>query len=210
MEFNKTIQNRKTIREFCDKAIPSKIFEEVIRTGLMAPSHDHKRAWHFIRISDLEMRFKIVEDIERLKSYPIKSLPEGYSLAQKMYFEAMPYQKSMLIKAPELLAVCFEMQRDVVNCNNLYQLNALASVWCCIENMLLTMAANDLMGVTYIPKNQEGLKQALKLPDQYYVSALLAMGYPSTKAERCEQEVIKVKNRIHDNTFHMDKLQKVK
>lgn len=99
-------------------------------------------------------------------------------LAKEMYLQALPVQKRMLLSAPELLVVCFRMRKALKDCETLFDLNSFASVWACIENMLLAMAAEGLYGVTKIPYETAPLKEALGVPDDYEVAAIIPIGYP--------------------------------
>ncbi|NIU82351.1 MAG: nitroreductase, partial [Candidatus Korarchaeota archaeon] len=63
-------------------------------------------------------------------------------------------------------------------CEALYDLNDMASVWMCIENILLAMAAEGLYGVTSVPRETHLLKKILGIPDGYEVAAAIPIGYP--------------------------------
>jgi hypothetical protein len=67
-------------------------------------------------------------------------------LQREMYRKALPVQQKMLVDSPELLVVCFRLRRPLNECETLYDLNNLASVWMCIENILLAMVVEGLYG----------------------------------------------------------------
>jgi len=48
-----------------------------------------------------------------------------------------------MLEAPELLLVCYRMKRSNA-CTSLFELNPLASVWMCIENVMLALADEGL------------------------------------------------------------------
>ena len=114
---------------------------------------------------------------------------------REVYLKALPVQLSMLMEAPMLLAVCFRMKKPLHKCRTLYDLNNFASVWACIANILLAMAAEGLFGVTYVPKETKDLKNILGVPDDYEKAALIPIGYPDYY--RIKQKPVLLENKIH-------------
>lgn len=78
-------------------------------------------------------------------------------------------------------------------------MNCLASVWCCIENILLSLAEHDVLGVTFIPKNTDKVKDILTVPDELEVAAIIPFGYKAKDSKIIEQKEIDLKARIHIN-----------
>ena len=141
---------RRTVREFSPEAIEEAKVRRVLEAGLLAPANTHMRDWDFILVRDMAVRVEIVE-VEGNKDAECYNLDEirsrfGHfpSMAQEVYVYAIPVQKRMILTAPELLVVCFRMPKPVTECRVLYDLNCLASAWCCIENILLAMAGEGL------------------------------------------------------------------
>jgi nitroreductase len=116
-----------------------------------------------------------------------------------MYLKALPVQRRMLLSSPELLVVCFRMKKPLRECKTLYELNDFASVWTCIENILLAMAAEGLYGVTYIPKETLSLKRTLGVPDDYEVATLIPIGYPQEYFVK--QKPVSLQEKIHYNEW---------
>ncbi len=103
----------------------------------------------------------------------------------------------MMLEAPEVLVVCYKM-KPLSESRTLFELNPLASVWMCIENVMLALAAEGLFGCTYTPYDAEELKEALGVPPEYQVAAVIPFGYPTH-----EPEVRKPENL--DERLHIDK-----
>ena len=89
------------------------------------------------------------------------------------------------------------MRKPFKECKTLYDLNNLASVWACIENILLAMATEGLYGVTFITKDTEPLKKLLRIPGDYEVAALIPIGYP--KVYFVKQRPISLQEKLHCN-----------
>ena len=189
------------MREFQQKPVEADKLQRILEAGLKAPTHNHLREWEFILVKDLEQRVKGVEAGARAEDVTDRKRLEGAvrgltdDLQREMYLKALPVQKRMLLSSPELLVICFRMRKPLRECKTLYELNNFASVWTCIENILLAMAAEGLYGVTYIPYETSSLKKILGVPDDYEVATLIPIGYP--KPYEVKQRPALLQNKIH-------------
>lgn len=201
MDFYEVVSSRRTVREFESKPVEKEKMLRILGAGLKAPSHNHMREWEFILVEDFEQRRRIVEEGARAQDgTDAKQMEKALenlsdSLQREMYLEAIPAQKRMLMSSPEVLVVCFKMKKSLKDCKTLYELNNFASVWACIENILLAMAAEGLFGVTYIPHETSVLKRILEVPEDYEVAALIPIGYP--KPYWVKQKPVSLRNKIH-------------
>jgi nitroreductase len=100
----------------------------------------------------------------------------------------------MMLEAPELLIVSYRMI-SLDACRRLFDLNPLASVWMCIENIMLAMASEGLFGCTYTPYDSGGLKRHLGVPEGYEIAAVVPFGYPAAKPEPWDGE--RLEARLH-------------
>lgn len=129
---------------------------------------------------DVDQRKKFVESGAKAENVMnrkrLEKAVEGMTdeLQKEMDLKALPVQKRMLLTSLELLVVCFKMRKTFEECKTLYDLNCFASVWACIENVLLAMAAEGLCGVTFIPHETASLKKMLGVPDDYEVAVLIS------------------------------------
>ncbi len=205
MDFYKVIEKRRTVRNFSDKEVPQEIIYKILEAGIKAPTYNHLREWDFLLVNDTNLRLQIVKAEGIPDTINIAELEESFSnadsLVKEMYLDAIPRQKSMLLKAPELLVVVFKPKTKVGKSKSVYDLNCLSSAWCCIENILLAMAAENLFGVTYIPQKENELKKVLGIPESLEVAALIPFGYRSDESNLIPQKNIDLKSRIHINTW---------
>jgi nitroreductase len=102
----------------------------------------------------------------------------------------------MMLEAPEVLVACYKM-KPLSECRTLFELNPLASIWMCIENIMLALAAEGLFGCTYTPYDAAGLKAALGIPSGWEVAAVIPFGYPRIPPRPCEAEDL-------DSRLHVD------
>jgi len=99
-------------------------------------------------------------------------------------------------EAPELLVVCYKM-KPLETCRTLFELNPLASVWMCIENIMLALASEGIFGCTYTPYEARGLKEFLGVPAGYEIAAVIPFGFPRELPAAAEAENLDA--RLHED-----------
>src|SRR3972149_2301360 len=57
--FYEDIKRRRTVRDFSDKAVPREVIENCIKAAGTAPSGANLQPWHFVVVSDPEIKKKI-------------------------------------------------------------------------------------------------------------------------------------------------------
>ncbi len=200
MEFHEAVRRRRTVREFADRPVPEEALRRVLAAGLRAPCNAHLKSWQFILLRDLERRDQAV--VEKLKARDMKGGEEIERFVgrfeeeelKKVYRRSLPRQQSMMLEAPELLLVCYRM-KPLSEVRTLFELNPLASVWMCIENIMLALAAEELFGCTYTPYESRGLKEFLGVPVGWEIAAVIPFGYP--REEPGENEAEDLDARLH-------------
>jgi len=208
MDVYEAVNRRKTIRDFEDRAIPRETLLRLLDAGLKAPSNDHLRKWEFLVVDDKGKRERLVECIgdSRSKEDAVKIVDELGMVEpsqREMYIEAIPKQHSMLLESGALIIPCFHGTGPLLRPETLSSLNSFASIWCCIENILLCAASEGIYGVTRIPSENERsrIKGLLSIPVEYEIPCYLAMGYPKKNARRTKQCEIRLEDRIHENEW---------
>jgi nitroreductase len=109
----------------------------------------------------------------------------------------------MLLEAGCLIIPCFFQSWPLLSPTELSSLNAFASIWCCLENMLIAAASEGIFGVTRIPLGDEAehIKKVLGIPGGYYIPCYLALGSPAPGAKAIHQNPVKVEEKIHDDKW---------
>jgi nitroreductase len=193
MDFYEAVKKRRTVREFLDRPVPEAAIRRALAAGLRAPCNAHLKSWQFILLRDLETRDKAV--VDGLKARDMKDGEEIERFVarfeeaelKKVYRRSLPRQQSMMLEAPELLLVCFQM-KALAECRTLFELNPLASAWMCVENIMLALAAEGLYGCTYTPYASKGLKEFLGVPAGFEIAAVIPFGYAKEPPEESEAE----------------------
>ena len=208
MDFYDVVKSRKTIRDFSKKKVDKKIIERILSAGLMAPTNDHLRNWEFVVIMDKEIIEKIITPIpktipEKRVDFIINSLKVNAPIQKEMYQDAIPKQYNMLIQSSCLIIPFFKQKNHLLKPKNLSALNGFASIWCCIENIMLATTAENLGCAIRIPFEQEikNIYETLKHPKEYFMPCYLSIGYPLSKNKSPKQLKQKIKEKIHYNKW---------
>lgn len=204
MDIYEAIANRRTVRDFQKRPVGPESIARIIEAGLRAPTNNHLRQWEFVLVEDMTVRLSVIDQINKnLSARDSEKLLDGWGYTdeyqREMYIDAIPKQYRMLLEAGCLLVPCFHQKAPLLQPKNLSSLNGFASIWCCIENMLLAAAAEGVYGVTRIPFDREilHLKTILDIPDEYAVPCYLALGYPDDKVAPIRQHRVRAEERIH-------------
>lgn len=208
MDFYDVINSRRTIRDFTDQSVDIDIVKKVLSAGLKAPSNDHMQNWEFVIITEKEVIAPIIKKIPKKASdkrveFIIKSWRLQDENQKKMYYDAIPKQYEMLYGSSCLILPFFKQKSPLLNPTELSSLNAFASIWCCIENILLAATAEDLVCAFRIPhdKETEHIAEILNHPKEYFMPCYIALGYPSPNAVINQQNECKIEERIHFNCW---------
>ena len=205
MEIYEAIEKRRTVRDFEDKPVAMDIIKKILSAGLKAPTNNHLREWEFVIVNDKRERSRIL-NLKDMTSYDeCEKMMNGFGMTDSeqrgMYHIAMPKQFSMLYNSGCLILPFFKLREPLMHPVCLSSLNEFASIWCCIENILLAAASEGICGVTRIPMEEElaHIQKTIKHPDNYAMPCYIALGYPDKDAKIPVQKVINVEDRLHIN-----------
>jgi nitroreductase len=204
LEFYEAVSKRRTVREFSSMPVEEEKMRRVLGAGLKAPANAHLKDWEFILLKDPANRRMALVDALKARDLKdkngieelVKTMP--YEELKVVYRKSLPLQLTMMLEAPELLLVCYKMRKPLAETKNLFELNNLASVWCCVENIVVAMAAEGLYGCTYSPYNTVELKRYLGLPSDMEIAVIIPIGYPRKQPEERKPEDL-------DARLHVDK-----
>ena len=205
MELYEAIDNRRTVRDFEDKIIDMNIIKRILSAGLKAPTNDHLRSWEFVIVNDKKERSRVLNLEDMTNPADCDKMLDSFGMTDSdqrgMYHIAMPKQFSMLYNSGCLILPFFKLREPLLKPTSLSSLNEFASIWCCVENILLAAASEGILGVTRIPMSEEleHIKNTLNHPDNYTIPCYIALGYPSSSAKLPIQKTINVDDRLHIN-----------
>jgi nitroreductase len=188
MDVYDAMRARHTVRDFDDRPIDRGILERILEAGVAAPSNDHTKSWDFILVEGIERRVELLGGVKKeIGRGEVEAFLAGWAMEKSqraMYFDGVPKQYRMLLTAPALVVPAFVSPGPLLEPESLSALNPFASMWCCIENILVAAASEGIMGVTRIPFEEERplIKKVLGIPQGMEVPCYLALGYPASDA----------------------------
>jgi nitroreductase len=162
------------------------------------------RNWEFVVITDKQKIASIISLIPNKDTeYIMKSWHFPDECQQKMYDDAVPKQYEMLYKSGCLVLPFFKQGSPLLELKSLSSLNAFASIWCCIENILLAATSEGLGAAIRIPLGNEPKRilEVLNHPEEYVMPCYIALGHPSPKATIIQQKDYTFEDKIHINQW---------
>lgn len=206
LEFYDTVGKRRTVRDFKDRPVDPEIVKRILAAGLKAPTNDHMRNWEFIVLTDGSVIEQVIKKIpkkvsEKRVDFILKTWHLTDECQRSMYIDALPKQHEMLAKSGCLILPLFRQKGNLLEPKSLSALNAFASIWCCVENMLLAATAEGLGCAIRIPLGDEAesVARILNYPGEYRFPCYLAVGYPEDGLALPKQLDRSVEDRLHLN-----------
>jgi len=205
MDFYDVAEKRRTVRDFDPYAtIEAETIQRIISAGLQAPSNDHMRDWHFIVIKDKSVIHELIEIIPKgISAEDMQKLLRDWNLddpvQQACYRNAVPKQYRMFADASCVIVPLFKQKTDILHPENLSHLNGFASIWCCIENILLATTAESYAATLRIPlgNEEEWTRKVLHFPAEYRFPCIIAIGKKRADAKEIQQKEYSMIERIH-------------
>jgi Nitroreductase len=182
MDFNEVIKQRRSIRKFKDEPIPNNLIRELIDAGRLAPSGLNVQPWRYIIAKSKENREKIAQAIpsSHVGSAPILII----CCIDTQAFSALPARINELKETGAFLGTARENSdfKDVLENKNIdisyLKINMALNAAISIDHIILK--ATDLgLGSCWLGVFDESkIREFTGLDDCYYVTAVIAVGYP--------------------------------
>lgn len=179
--FQKTISHRRTVRDFSDQTVDLEIIENAIKAAGSAPSGANKQPWHFVVVSnpDLKARIRQAAEAEETEFYNGRA-PKAW-LKDLEVFETNE-NKPFIETAPFLVAVFLErntIDKDGVKHKNYYMPESVG-IACGI--LITALHLSGLATLTHTPSPMKFLNQILQRPSNEKPFMLLIVGHPNKDA----------------------------
>jgi iodotyrosine deiodinase len=176
--FRKEMQRRRTIRTFSGRPVPREIIEECLRAAGTAPNGANMQPWHFVVVSDPDVKKQIREGAEEEER-------EFYERrASEEWLEALAplgtdWHKPFLEEAPYLIII-FGLSNTILpdgeKRKNYYVTESVGIA----TGMLITAIHHaGLASLTHTPSPMAFLNKILKRPTNERPFLVLVVGYPA-------------------------------
>lgn len=178
--FAADMQRRRTVRQFSDRPVPAAVIRNCLEAAGTAPSGANLQPWHFVAVSDPELKRRIREaaEIEEAKFYreaPAEWLaalePLGTD-AHKPYLEAAPY----------LIVVFAQRYGRTADGRRLTHYYVMESVGIATGILITALHHAGLTTLTHTPSPMGFLSRLLGRPASEKAIMIVVAGYPAPDA----------------------------
>ena len=180
--FYEDVRRRRTVRHFSDRPVPREVIEDCLRAAGTSPSGANMQPWHFVVVSDAEVKRQIREGAEaEEREFYAKKAPQEWldALAplgtddRKPFLEIAPY-----------LIVVFVQNRGVGPGGKLIRHYYPVESVGLATGMLVTAIHNaGLASLTHTPSPMRFLNKILGRPRHERPFLILVVGYPTDDAK---------------------------
>lgn len=176
-EFLLEMSRRRSIRDFSDRSVDRLIIEDCLRTANSAPSGANLQPWHFVVVSDpnVKKRIRLCAEQEEHEFYTKRATPEWL---QTLIPLGTDEHKPFLEKAPYLIAIftkSYEQNSDGTKVKNYY---AHESTGIATGFLIAALHHAGLACLTHTPSPMSFLNEILNRPINEKPFLLLVVGYP--------------------------------
>ncbi len=181
-EFYKDIKRRRTVREFSDEKVSREIIENCIKAAGTAPSGANLQPWHFVVVSDQEVKKKIRigAEEEEHEFYNNRAPKEWLDALEPLGTDE---HKPFLETAPYLIAIfskSYEILPDGRQIKNYY---AIESTGIATGFLIAALHNAGFVSLTHTPSPMNFLNEILGRPKNERPFLLLVVGYPAEDAK---------------------------
>ncbi len=181
-QFYEQIKTRRTVRDFSDRVVSKQIIENCLKAAGTAPSGANLQPWHFVVVSDSEIKKKIRIAAEEEEK-------EFYSnRAPKEWLEALEplgtdEHKPFLETAPYLIAIFYKSYDLLSDGKQIKQYYAIESTGIATGILITAIHNAGLVSLTHTPSPMKFLNDILDRPKNERPFLLLVVGYPAEDAK---------------------------
>jgi len=176
-----TAQTRRSVRMFSPEPVPREVIETAIRIAGTAPSGANRQPWHFVAVSDADMKQKIKEAAEKAEQefYEKRAPAEWLEALEPL---GTDFHKAYLTIAPWLIIVFrrdYDLLPDGTRLKNYYMTE---SVGIAVGFLIQALHRAGLATLTHTPAPMTFLREICGRPENEKPFVLIPVGYP---AEEC-------------------------
>jgi len=181
-EFHDEMRRRRTVRQFSDRPVAREVIEACLCAAGTAPSGANYQPWHFVVVSDPEIKRRIREaaEQEEREFYEHRATPEWLEALEPLGTDE---HKPYLERAPYLIVIFaeqFTVSADGTKSRTYY---ASESVGIATGMLITALHRAGLVSLTHTPSPMRFLNEVLERPVNERAFMILVTGYPEPDAE---------------------------
>ena len=177
-EFYEEVRRRRTIRQFSPRPVPREVIEDCLRAAGTAPSGANLQPWHFVVVTDPEVKKKIREaaEVEEREFYSGKAPQEWLDALAPLGTDE---NKGYLEVAPCLIAVFAQNYALLVDGRKVKNYYVTESVGIALGFLIAALHHAGLATLTHTPSPMGFLSTVLERPANERAYLLLVAGFPA-------------------------------
>jgi iodotyrosine deiodinase len=179
--FRVDMQRRRSVRDFSSRPVPREVIQDCLLAAGSAPSGANLQPWHFVVVSDQEVKRQIREasEKEEYEFYHTRAPQEWLDALAPLGTDE---NKPFLEIAPYLIVIFaqnYVLLQDGRKLKNYY---VAESVGIATGILITALHHAGLVSLTHTPSPMGFLNQILGRPENERPFLLLAVGYPADNA----------------------------
>lgn len=181
-EFANDLHRRRTIRDFSARALPAGLIEHCLNAALSAPSGANMQPWHFVVVTDPEIKHQIrmAAEIEEKEFYEHRASAEWLEALQPLGTDE---NKPFLEVAPCLIAVFVQKYGLLPDGRKFKHYYPTESVGLATGMLISALHRAGLASLTHTPSPMKFLNKILERPKHERPFLLIVAGYPADDAQ---------------------------
>ena len=180
-DFYENVNRRRTVREFSDRPVPRDIIETALRAANTAPSGANLQPWHFVAVSDPDIKKKIRDaaEVEEREFYEHRASEEWLAALAPLGTDE---HKPFLETAPWLIAVFLQKFGRLEDGRKVKHYYPTESTGLASGILITALHTAGLATLTHTPSPMKFLNEILGRPTSERPFLLLVAGYPADDA----------------------------
>ena len=181
-DFLALMQRRRTVRDFDPRPVPREVIAACIAAAGTAPSGANQQPWHFVAVSDpdVKRRIRLAAEAEEREFYERRAPEEWLTALQPI---GTDWHKPFLETAPWLIAIFVQKWGRAVDGSKIKHYYPAESVGIATGLLITALHSAGLATLTHTPSPMGFLNEILGRPaDAERPFLLLVVGHPAADA----------------------------
>jgi iodotyrosine deiodinase len=181
LEYYENMKRRRTVRDFSAHHVPLDIIQNCLRTADTAPNGANQHPWHFVVVSDPEIKHQIRKAAEKEEKdfYKSRASNEWLEVLAPLGTDE---HKPFLETAPYLIAIFAKVHGIDEQGKRVKHYYVNESVGIATGLLISAIHHAGLASLTHTPSPMRFLNKILQRPEQERPFLLLVVGYPEKNA----------------------------
>jgi iodotyrosine deiodinase len=179
--FYDSMRRRRTVRDFSSRVVPREVIENCLRTAGSAPNGANMQPWHFVVVSDPDIKRAIREaaEEEERRFYSQRATPEWLEALAPLGTDE---HKPFLETAPYLIVIFAQSYGVDEEGRRIRHYYVQESVGIATGLLIAAVHNAGLVSLTHTPSPMGFLNELLERPSNERPFLILVVGYPAKDA----------------------------